>query len=369
MNKNEDLLYKIAICLIPKVGPILARRIISYCGGVEEVFKTRKSFLTKIPGLGESIVNNITNPGVLRQAEKELKYIEKNNIITYFYLDNDYPSRLAQCEDAPILLFVKGNINFEVSKIISIVGTRHATDYGLDFCEKLISDLQQYKEDIIIVSGLAFGIDIQAHKCSLKYGIKTVAVFGHGLNYIYPAEHRNIAKKIEETGANVTEFLSDTAPAMGNFVSRNRIIAGLADATIVIESRKEGGALITAEFANSYNREVFALPGRINDTFSEGCNNLIKSNKAAMITSAIDLIYFMGWENNHTNQDNQKSQIILSKDEELIYNLIKEHKEISIDLIIRSSGLHISEISIILFQLECKGLIKCLPGKIYKPLL
>jgi len=366
--KEDKIIYKIALALIPKVGPILARRIVSYCGGVEEVFKKKKSFLIKIPGLGDSIANNIVNPNILKQAEKELNYIEKNNIKILFYLDDNYPSRLSQCEDAPIIIFIKGDINFEVSKVLSIVGTRHATNYGLDFCEKLISDLQEYKEDLIIISGLAFGIDVQAHKCALKYGIKTVAVLGHGLNYIYPAEHRSIAKKIENNGANITEYTSNIAPAMGNFVSRNRIIAGLSDATIIIESRKEGGALITAEFANSYNREVFAIPGRISDLYSEGCNNLIKTNKAAMITSANDLKYFMNWANTYPCKEVEKPLIQISPTEEKLLNLIKENQEISIDTIIRLSKLNISEISIILFQLECKGLIKCLPGKIYKSL-
>jgi len=363
---DNNLIYKIALTLIPKVGPILARRIVSYCGGVEEVFKKRKNFLLKIPGLGESIANNILNSEILKQAEKELKYIEKNNVKTYFYLDPDYPSRLSQCEDAPIILYVKGNINFEVTKIISIVGTRQATYYGLDFCEKLIANLQQYKEELIIVSGLAYGIDIQAHRCALKYGIKTIAVFGHGFNYVYPADHRSIARKIEEHGACITEFTSDIAPAMGNFVSRNRIIAGLSDATIVVESRKEGGALITAELANSYNREVFAVPGRIDDIYSEGCNNLIKENKAAMITSFEDLIYLMGWKNSSNIIDSEIPRTNLSKEEEKILALIEEYKEISIDTIIRLSEINISEIPILLFQLECKGLIKCLPGKIYK---
>ncbi|HUM89274.1 MAG TPA: DNA-processing protein DprA, partial [Prolixibacteraceae bacterium] len=253
---------------------------------------------------------------VLSKADEEINFIEKYGIKTFFYLDKDYPRRLALCEDSPVILFQKGTATLNQQKIISIVGTRNATDYGRQQTEELISGLASLGINILIVSGLAFGIDIAAHKAALKNNFQTIGVVGHGLDKIYPSMHANIAREMIASGGGVlSDFVSGSKIDPGNFPRRNRIVAGLADCTIVIESGEKGGALVTADIANSYNRDVFAYPGRTNDPFSKGCNNLIKQNKAALIESASDLIQFMGWETN-TQPQQQVLFVDLSNEEQ-----------------------------------------------------
>ena len=362
------LKYKIGISLIPKIGPVLTKRLIAYCGSLEGVFKENKRNLLKIPGIGKKLIDHIVSNNVLEQADKEIEYTEQNNISVIFYLDNNYPQRLKQCEDAPVVIYAKGNTNFNKTKMLSIVGTRSATNYGRDLCNKLIDDLALHGHDITIISGLAYGIDICAHRAALHNNLETIAVLGHGLSVIYPSVHKNTARQIVEKGALVTEFMGSGTPEPQNFVKRNRIIAGLADATIVIESGEKGGALITADIANSYNRDVFAYPGKVNDKYSIGCNKLIKTNKAALIEDINDLEYIMGWQNeNKKNVIAQKKLFVeLNEEESTIMELFDDNQELSIDQIAINSNMPLSKISFLLINLEFNGLLKCLPGKVYK---
>lgn len=368
MCYDKSLQYKVALSLIPKIGPILAKRLIAYTGSPQAVFQENKKNLLKIPNVGEQLAKNITSKGYLEKAEKELKFIEKYNIHTYFFTDEAYPPRLKNCEDSPVLLYSKGKVDFSNIKTLSIVGTRKPTEQGIDLCKTLIKDLAQTNEELLIVSGLAYGIDSCAHTTALEKGLKTIAVLGHGLNTIYPATHRNIAEKIVSQGALVTEFKSNTRAIAGNFISRNRIIAGMADATVIVESGEKSGALITADIANSYNRDVFAFPGRISDKQSKGCNQLIKSNKASLIESAADLEYLMGWEVQKQKQRTIQRKMFqeLTPKEKEVLEVLKAYETIPIDQICNKLEQPTSQISPLLLDLEFKGLVKSLPGKRYK---
>jgi DNA processing protein len=363
---HENLKYKIALTLIPNIGDILAKRLVAYCGGVQAVFEEKKSSLEKIPGIGSAYANEVINHTIFERAEEEIKFIEKNNITPLFYLDTDYPKRLTHCEDNPVMLYYKGNANLNSGKIISIVGTRDATEYGKRICEKLIADLAVH--NVTIVSGLAYGIDICAHKAALDNKLPTVCALAHGLDRIYPALHKSIAQKMLENGAWLTDFTSKTIPDRENFPRRNRIVAGISDATIVIESKKSGGSLITADIANSYNRDVFAFPGKIDDVCSEGCNNLIKQNKAALIQSAADLVYILGWEQTKSIKAPQQKKLFieLTNDEELLVNALKEKESVTIDDLCFASKLPMSKVSALLLTLEFSGIVKSFPGKAYR---
>lgn len=362
----DNLKYKIALTLIPNIGDILAKRLVAYCGSVQAVFEEKKSSLEKIPGIGSMHSNAVVNHTIFELAEEEIKFIEKNNIQPLFYLDSDYPKRLTYCEDSPVMLYYKGNVNLNSEKIISIVGTREATEYGKKMCEKLIADLAIH--NVLIVSGLAYGIDICAHKAALDNGLPTVCTLAHGLDRIYPAIHKLTAQKMLENGGWLTDFTSKTAPDRENFPRRNRIVAGISDATIVIESKKSGGSLITADIANSYNRDVFAFPGRVDDVCSEGCNTLIKQNKAALIQSAADLIYILGWEQTKNVKAPQQKKLFLelSADEEVLVNVLKEKDSVTIDDLCFASKLPMSKVSGLLLTLEFSGIVKSLPGKAYR---
>ena len=355
--------------MIPKVGSINAKKLIAYCGGVEAVFKQTKKALLKIPGIGESVASEVINNKVIDKAEREIEFITKYSIKPYFFLDPEYPERLRQCEDGPIMLFVKSkqDVNFNQEKYLSIVGTRKATDYGKEVCNNLIEGLALKGYKPVIVSGLAYGIDISAHRAALKNNLQTVAVLGHGLDTIYPSLHRNTAKEIIEFGALVTDFTTGTKFDRNNFIKRNRIIAGLCDATIVVESGDQGGALITADLANSYNREVLAVPGNVGAKYSQGCNQLIKTNKAALIESADDIEYIMGWE--PANSVSAPKQITLfsnlSEDENRIIEILKEVEQESIDLLSIKLKIPVAKISSMLLNLEFAGVVKSKPGKVY----
>ena len=359
------LIYKIGITLIPGVGDITAKKLIAYCGGIEAVFKEKKANLIKIPGINESFAKLIISQNVLSRAEEEIKFIEKYKITPLFYLEKDYPERLKNCNDSPVMLYYKGNANLNSQKVLSIIGTRNATDYGKNICKKIIEDLSSL--DILIVSGLAYGIDICAHKISLENNLQTVGVLGHGLHTLYPSVHKPIAEKMINNGGLLTEFISKTKPDTGNFPMRNRIVAGMTDAVLVIETKKKGGSLITAEIANSYNRDVFAIPGRHHDETSQGCNYLIKSNKAALVESADDIIYQMNWEEKKSKKSIQKKLFVeLSPDEKTIMDLLNEFENLPIDTLCNKTELGHGKISAALLNLEFSGLVKCLPGKVYQ---
>lgn len=364
--KTQNLVHQIGLTLIPGIGSKMAKSLIAYCGGVDAVFEENKKSLQKIPGIGPGAIKNILTSTTLARAEKELKFIEKNNISALFYLDEFYPPRLKLCHDSPILLYQKGSFSFQNKNQIAIVGTRNATEYGKSFCSRFINDLKAY--NVQVISGLAYGIDIAAHKEALKNGIETIAVLGHGLDRIYPASHKKVVERMLEMGGGLlTEFLTETNPDRENFPKRNRIVAGISEVIIVVEAAKKGGALITAEIANSYNRDVFAVPGKLIDTYSEGCNQLIKTNKAALLSSVSDLEYLLGWEKRKIA--NSQAQLFpnLNPLEERIRKLfLSFEKKMEIEKICNELDLPASQIVPTLLTLEIKGLIRSNPGKLFE---
>jgi DNA processing protein len=365
-----NLKYKIGIGLIPKIGPVLAKRLVTYCGSIEGVFREKSRNLAKIPGIGDKIASYIIDNNVLKKAEKEVEFVINNNIKSLFYLDDNYPERLKHCFDAPVIIFVKGNTDINRQKILAIVGTRNASMYGRDMCNRLVEGLAQNNHHVLIVSGLAYGIDICAHRAALINKLETAAVLGHGHAVIYPSAHSGIAKQIISQGALISDFLSYEMPERNNFVKRNRIIAGLSDAVIVVESGEKGGALITADIANSYNRDVFAYPGRVNDRYSVGCNKLIKTNKAALIENYKDLEYILGWQSDHPVSHNLQKKIFIDikDDESKVLNEIERNSELTVDQISLNCKMPVSKVSALLLNLEFNGMVKCLPGKVYKSL-
>ncbi|RYG08220.1 MAG: DNA-protecting protein DprA, partial [Chitinophagaceae bacterium] len=289
-----NMIHKIALTLIKGVGSMLSKNLLLHFGDAEAVFKASFAQLMKVDGIGEKTAKSILHTDAVTLAEKEIEFLEKHQIKLLFYTDEGYPKRLKNCYDAPILLYYKGTSDLNHPRVISIVGTRNATSYGKTLCKQLTEMLKPY--DVLIVSGLAHGIDAAAHKECVQAEVPTVGVLGHGLDRIYPAVHRELAAKMIKNGGLLTEFLPGSNPDRENFPKRNRIIAGMADVTVVIEASIKGGALITAEIANSYNRDVYAFPGRVSDEFSEGCNFLIKTNRAGLINHPKDLIYYLGWD-------------------------------------------------------------------------
>jgi len=368
MNSNtaqDDLLYQIAITKIPMVGAVNAKNLISYCGGVKAVFEAKRKELAKVPGIGNKTIDCILNHDVLELAAKEVKFVKQYDVTPLFYLDKNYPSRLKHYPDCPVLLFKKGNANLDHPRTVGIIGTRKATARGVGFCEKLVENLQAY--DVSIISGLAYGIDVTAHKKAVDLGVETVGVLGHGLEMIYPPQHRNVAQKMMENGGILTEYTSQMRPEPKHFPMRNRIVAGLCDALVVVETAKKGGSMITAQFAFNYNKDIFAVPGRLKDKFSAGCNHLIKSHKAALIESAEDIAYIMRWEKDANQKAAIQQQLFidLSQKEQSIVDILKQEEDINIDKLTYQSEASPSEMASLLLSLEFKGLIKSLPGKRY----
>lgn len=363
---NTDLFYQIALGKTPGIGDQLAKQLIAHCGSAEAVFKAKKAALISIPGIGEKTVRGLQSNKGLSLAEKELTFIEKHHIRGLSYLDPDYPRRLKSCEDGPLILYQKGPLNLNAKRVIAVVGTRNATHYGLDFCARFIEDLKDL--NVVIISGLAYGIDAAAHREAVKHSIPTAAVVAHGLDRIYPSLHHTLAKEmVHKGGAVLTEFCQNTIPDRENFPKRNRIVAGICDAILVVEAAKKGGALITAEIANSYNRDVFAVPGRIGDTYSEGCNRLIKAHKAAILTCVRDLEYLLGWKKEAPRNAQTSLFEALTPVEQKIIAALQEAKDhrCSLEAICRAAQLPVGKILSILMNLELKGLVKNLPGKIY----
>lgn len=360
---REDLLHIIALTKVKGIGSILAKQLIAYCGNAESVFKSKANVLAKIPQVGEIKARLIVNAKPWEEAENEIKFIESKGINPLFYLDEDYPRRLIHYDDSPILLYYSGNSDLNAHRTVGIVGTRTPSTYGQIMCEKIVEGLKQYQASI--VSGMAYGIDSVAHRKSVEMSIPTIGVLGHGLDRLYPQSNINLSQKMLDNGGLLTEFPSGTNPDRENFPMRNRIIAALSDAVVVVESKIRGGSIITAEFANAYNKDVFAVPGKIDDVKSAGCNRLIKSHKAALIESAEDIGYVMRWE----KQDNQQVQgqlfLDLSPKEKSIVDLLRQKKEINIDKLHHLLEIPISELSGILLNMEFNGLIRTLPGKKY----
>ena len=364
MSDNE-LFHLLALLKIDGVGDIVAKKLLLHCGSAEEIFKSKSSKLATIDGIGTFLTNSLKNKTVFEKAEKELKYIKDNNINVLYFQDENYPDKLKHCIDGPVLMFSTGNLNLNKQRIISIVGTRQITSYGTEFTKKLIEDLAPL--DPIIVSGFAYGVDIVAHQAAMDHDLQTVGVVAHGMNQIYPKVHKKYVAKMEKNGGFLTEFWSDSEPLRENFIRRNRIVAGMSEATIVIESADRGGSLITATMAGDYNRDVFAVPGRSTDKFSQGCNNLIKTQKANLLTSAADLVYCLNWDIQKDIKPIQKQLFVsLEPDEQLIYDfLIKNGKEV-LDIIALECNLPVYKISVVLFNMELKGVVRPLPGKLFE---
>ncbi len=368
MVAPENLQYLIAISLIPGIGCITARSLIAYLGQAERVFRESEKSLMRIPGIGEINAQRIVTARneALARAEAELQFIEQNKLQYFVYTETDYPARLKNCSDAPLVLFFKGSCSLNEPKVLSVVGTRNATNYGKQVCDELIGALAQRGYPVVVVSGLAYGIDIQIHKACLKHDIPTVGVLGHGLDQLYPSQHKPIAAKMIENGGLLTDFVSGSKIDRQNFLRRNRIIAGLADATVIVESAEKGGALVTADIANSYNRDVFAFPGRCNDLYSRGCNKIIKLNEAALVENLEDIERAMGW--NIATKAPQVWQPCLFSDltpeEEQIVETLRSGQRF-VDELSQSVELPVSRVSSILLGLEFKGIVASLPGKVY----
>ena len=365
MTKNE-LLAVLRLQSIPNIGDITAKKLIAHSGSAAAVFTDKKEHLLKIEGIGSFTLKNINDAKHKAAAEAEYRFIENNKIAYTYFLDDNFPSYLNHCADAPILLFKRGNIDLKDRKIISVVGTRKITSYGAAFCEKFISDIAPLKP--IIISGFAYGVDITIQRLAVKYGLQTIGCLAHGLNQIYPKAHAKYVKGVEENGGFFTEFWSTSRPERSHFLKRNRVIAGLSEATVVVESAEKGGSLVTADIANSYSRDVFAVPGRTEDTYSVGCNNLIKQQKAHMITSAADLVYLLDWDVPEKESKSVQKQLFidLSETEQLIYNYLQKNGKQTLDRVALACQLPIFKVSSTLLTMEMNGVIRPLPGKLFE---
>lgn len=364
---DQNRLSLLALHFIPGIGNQLIKLLISYCGSAEKVFKTPKGKLQKIPGIGHVSADLIINGKPFAEAERELRKTEKEKVNLLFFTDPAYPSRLRQIQDGPSLIYTKGNINFENQKAVAIVGTRKATDYGKECVDNLVSGLQAH--GALIVSGLAYGIDIIAHRRALKYELPTVGIMGSGVDVMYPPSHIETARKMMVNGGIVSENPLGTKPDAHNFPARNRIIAALADALVVVEAASKGGALITAEIANTYNKDVLAFPGNVGRIASEGCNALIKSNKAHLITSISDLEYVMNW-NAGQSPPAKKSPLDMDKfnpEEQVVLKMLTDNNnQLMLDELSWRTNIPIGRLASLLLNLEFAGVITPLPGKVYK---
>ena len=364
---TDKTLYQIALTHITGVGVALARNLMHIVGDEEQIFKESTRNLEKIQGISHRLINEIKSKEVLRKAEEELAFVSKNNLQSLFFTAPEYPERLTHCVDAPIMLYVKGNSNLNYKKVVSVIGTRNATNMGYEACNHFIKELSAKFSDIIIVSGLAYGIDICAHRAALENGVPTAAVLAHGLDRIYPAVHRKTAIDMLDAGALVTEFPSGTEPERFNFVRRNRIVAGLCDALVVVESSSKGGSLITAEIANSYYREVFAVPGRVNDAASVGCNRLIASDRAILMQDLKGFTDHMGWDDSTKPQPKQRELFLhLTELEELVFNALNNNEPKHVNMLGIELDVPVSELFFTLLELEMKNVVKPLPGGLYK---
>jgi DNA processing protein len=365
---EQELIYTLALQHVPKIGDLTAKKLINHCGSAEAVLKEKKNNLLKIDGIGITTISDLFGKQHLRDAEKELMFIKDNNIECLYFMDGNYPEKLKHCIDGPILMFQAGHINLKNQRIISIVGARKITTNGIAFCEKLVEQLVPFNP--VIVSGFAYGTDITAQRAAMKHNLQTIGCLAHGLNQIYPATHKKYMVDVEKNGGFFTDFWSTDAFDRTNFLKRNRIIAGLSEATIVIESAEKGGSLVTADIANSYNRDVFAVPGRINDSQSVGCNNLIKQQRAHLLSTPLDVPYILNWELDEGQKPAIQKQLFveLNDEEKVIYNYLKINDKQMLDVIAIACEMPIFKIAGVLLNMELKGVIRPLPGKLFEVL-
>ncbi len=365
MTDNE-LLAVLRLQNAPNIGDVTAKKLIANCGSPAAIFEEKFQRLQQIDGVGSIKLKGLFDSEHLEAAEAEYEFIKKNGIAHSYFMDTDFPSYLKHCIDGPILLFKRGNIDLTDRKIISVVGTRQITSYGTAFCEELIEAISPL--DPVIVSGFAYGVDICAQRSAIKNGLQTIGCLAHGLNQIYPKVHDRFVPDVEKNGGFYTEFWSTSNPDRENFLKRNRIIAGISEATIVVESAEKGGSLVTADIANSYNREVFAVPGRSQDKYSTGCNNLIKRQKAHMLTSAADLVYHLGWEIEEKKSTPVQKQMFVELDavEKSIYSYLQKDGKQLLDRISRECQIPVFKASSTLLNMEMKGVVRPLPGKLFE---
>ena len=366
--EDNRLVYYVALGMVQGVGSVTARKLIEHTGDIEAVFREPVCRLRRIHGIGELLAPRIRDRNLLPRAAREVDYMLGHNIRALTYLDDEYPARLNQCPDAPIVLYMKGQLDVNPARILSVVGTRDPSDTGLQLCRRFIKELAEGHRDAVVVSGLAYGIDICAHQSAMKSSLKTLAVLGHGFRHMYPALHRPAARRIEKEGALLTEFNSITRPERNNFIRRNRIIAGISDATLVVQSGIKGGALTTARMAGGYNREVFAVPGRIGDRHFAGCNNLIKTHRAHLAESSADIEYILGWERKEEHKKQIQYSLVneLNQDEQILIGILSDRQVHSVDSLCTLTGMAVSKVSSLLLKLEFTGMVYCLPGNSYR---
>ena len=363
---ENQLLSQIALSFIPNIGAVQARILVDHFGDAAAVLKAKKSVLSSLDGIGEIRAASIKDFKGFKKAEDEISFMEKYKITPLFLTNKNYPKRLLNCYDPPTVLYYKGHADLNTPKIIGVIGTRSNTDYGKQVTEKLLKELES--SNVLVVSGLAFGIDAIAHKTALKNNLSTVGVLAHGLDTIYPSQHASLAKEMLQQGGLLTEFTSQTKPDKHHFPTRNRIVAGMCDAVIVIETSVKGGSMITAELANGYNKDVFAFPGRTTDNKSSGCNYLIKNNKAMLLTDAQELMEIMGWEEKKKPPVKQQTALFihLSEEEKIIVAILSEKETTGIDELNLKSNLSSSTVAAAILNLELQVVIASLPGKMYK---
>ena len=363
---DQELIYTLALQHVPKIGDVTAKKLIHHCGSAEAVLKERRQNLLKIDGVGSILLNGLLDTNHLKEAENELRFIKDNNITTLYFKQSDYPEKLKHCIDSPLMLFQVGNIDLNNKRIISIVGTRKITTYGAAFCEKLVEELKPFNP--VIVSGFAYGTDITAHKSAIKNGLQTIGCLAHGLNQIYPKVHKKYMVDVENNGGFLTDFWSTDSFDRNNFLKRNRVIAGMSEATIVIESAEKGGSLVTADIANSYNRDVFALPGRTTDNQSEGCNNLIKTQRAHLLSTPLDVPYMLNWQLENKQKPAVQKQLFveLTFEEKTIYNYLKKNEKQLLDSIALNCKIPTFKVASVLLNMELKGVVRPLPGKLFE---
>jgi DNA processing protein len=363
VQDQEEILNVLTITFMPGIGDRTARKLLSVYESATRFWAEHSAH--KISGLKPGDFSTASISAARSKAEFEMRFMEKHGIHAFAITEKDYPHRLRGCEDGPVLIFTRGNMELNASRMIAIVGTRKSTEYGRIQCEMLVEELAHY--NCSLISGLAYGIDGHAHRSASKQGIQNIAVLAHGLDRVYPTSHEGLARKMLECGGLISDFPCGTKPDRENFPKRNRIVAGLADAVIVVEAAKKGGALITADIASSYNRDVFAIPGRTEDEFSKGCNDLIKYNKAALLGSADDLAWYMGWKQKEEKPKSVQASLIFdfSVEEEKLVTLIRNRVD-DLDNLSVNAGLPISKTSATLLELEFKGVLRTLPGKRYE---
>ncbi len=363
---TNEKIYQVALTLVPGIGNVLIKHLVSYCGSAQGVFESSFSKLIKISGIGEKLARTVLKKNYFDEATKKIEKALKEDVSVLFFTDESYPSRFKEIIDSPALIYWKGNSNLNYSPMIAIVGTRNATDYGRSFLKKFIYDLLPLQP--IIVSGLAYGIDVYAHQIALECQLPTIGVLAHGLDIVYPSSHHLISKKMVNQGGLLTEYSFGVKPERLNFPARNRLIAGLADAVVVVEASEKGGALITADLANGYNKDVFAVPGNVDQLYSQGCNNLIKSNRAHLLTNVDDLKQMMNWDETKEiiKKDMQLPSSLCSEEGTILALLNQNVNEMHIDEISLKSQIPIHKLSSFLLKLELEGLIKLMPGKKYK---